>query len=286
MKIENLEKRAEMIGRIRAYFDKLGFVEVETPVRIAAPAPEVHIDCPASGRAFLRASPELEMKRLLACGMERIYQIGPCFREGECGSKHQPEFTMLEWYRANASCREIMEDAKNIVSDILPEKAKYFEVLPVSEAYGKFAGWDPLENWNQERFDVDMAMKIEPSLGEGAVFLVDYPAQAAALSALNPADKRIACRWELYIDGLEIANAFTELTDPAIQRERFELARNERLANGEADYPMPEKFLADLAFMPPSGGAALGIDRLAMLACAEKDISAVRAFSAKPGEGL
>ena len=284
MKIENLEKRAEMLGRIRTYFDRSGFIEVETPVRIAAPAPEVHIDCPASGRAFLRASPELEMKRLLASGMKKIYQIGPCFREGECGSKHQPEFTMLEWYRANASCNEIMEDAKNIVSDILPGKAGNFSVITVSEAYRKFAGWDPLENWNQEKFDVDMAVKIEPSLGEGAVFLVDYPVQAASLAAVNPVDPRTASRWELYIDGIEIANAFTELTDPAVQRERFELARNERRANGEADYPMPEKFLEDLAFMPPSGGAALGIDRLAMLACSEKDISAVRTFSAKPGE--
>ena len=106
----NIKTRARVVKALRGFFDGLGFVEVETPVRIAAPAPEPHIDCPPSGDMFLRASPELQMKKLLAAGMERIYQIGPCFREGESGTRHSPEFTMLEWYRANADYMAIMSD--------------------------------------------------------------------------------------------------------------------------------------------------------------------------------
>ena len=111
--IANLEVRARVLRQIRAFFDARGFVEVETPVRIPAPAPEPHIDCPTSGTWFLRASPELQMKKLLASGMERIWQMGPCFREGEHGSRHNPEFTMLEWYRARADYLDILKDMGN-----------------------------------------------------------------------------------------------------------------------------------------------------------------------------
>jgi lysyl-tRNA synthetase class 2 len=120
--IDLLVKRSRIVSRIRSFFDALGFVEVETPVRIAAPAPETNIDCPpvATG-GFLRASPELQMKKLLALGMDRIYQIGPCFRDGEKGSRHNPEFTMIEWYRRESSYRDIMDDTKNLVDSLLEE---------------------------------------------------------------------------------------------------------------------------------------------------------------------
>ena len=280
MNLVCLSERARVLREIRAFFDARGFTEVETPVRIPAPAPEPHIDCPPSGDWFLRASPELQMKKLLAAGMERIYQIGPCFREGEKGSRHNPEFTMLEWYRAHADYTQIAVDAEELVGDVLwPRGSTALPRMTVREAYLRWAGWDPVEAWDQDRFDFDMATKIEPNLPKGPLFLMDYPAPAASLARLKADDPRVAERWELYVDGLELANAFTELTDPVEQRRRFEGARAERRALGEADYPLDEAFLDALARMPPSGGVALGVDRLVMLACGVRDISEVRVGS-------
>ena len=286
MDAARLEDRARVLRAIRAFFDARGFTEVETPVRIPAPAPEPHIDCPPSGDWFLRASPELQMKKLLAVGMERIYQIGPCFRAGEKGRRHNPEFTMLEWYRAHADYTHIAADAEELVGEvvrttgttgILPVATSTpFTRITVREAYLRWAGWDPLEAWDQDRFDFDMATKIEPNLPKGPLFLMDYPAPAASLARLKADDPRVAERWELYMDGLELANAFTELTDPVEQRRRFVSARAERRALDEADYPLDEAFLDALARMPPSGGVALGVDRLVMLACGVHDIAEVR----------
>ncbi len=273
--------RAQILREIRAFFDDRGFIEVDTPVRIPSPAPEPHIDCPPSGAWYLRASPELQMKKLLAAGMERIYQIGPCFREGERGRRHSPEFTMLEWYRANADYNDIAADMEALVAGVLSRfrggGVRRFDRLPVREAYRRFAGWDPVEAFDQDRFDFDMAVKIEPNLPKGPTFLIDYPAAAASLSRLKADDPRVAERWELYVDGMELANAFTELTDPAEQRARFEAAKAERRELGEADYPLDEDFLAVLGAMPPSGGVALGVDRLVMLACGASSIDEVRA---------
>ena len=277
MNLDCLSERARVLRAIRAFFDARGFTEVETPVRIPAPAPEPHIDCPPSGDWFLRASPELQMKKLLAAGMERIYQIGPCFRAGEKGRRHSPEFTMLEWYRANADYSDIARDAEELVAEVLrPRGSAALPRVTVREAYRRWAGWDPVEAWDQDRFDFDMATKIEPNLPKGPLFLMDYPAPAASLARLKADDPRVAERWELYVDGLELANAFTELTDPVEQRRRFENARVERRALGEADYPLDEEFLDALARMPPSGGVALGVDRLVMLACGVHDIADVR----------
>ena len=274
MNIAALQVRARVLKGIRAFFDARGFVEVETPVRIPAPAPEPHIDCPASGSWFLRASPELQMKKLLAAGMDKIYQIGPCFREGECGRRHNPEFTMLEWYRTQADYLDILADMEALVSGILwPHGVAAFRRITVREAYRKWAGWDPFAAWDADRFDFDMATKVEPNLPKTPVFLMDYPPAAASLSKMRG---DVAERWELYVGGVELANAFTELTDAAEQRRRFELAREERRQHGEADYPLDEEFLAVLNQMPPTGGVALGVDRLAMLACEASDIAVVR----------
>ncbi len=273
--VQNLKKRAMVLKQIRAFFDARGFVEVETPVRIAAPAPEPYIDCPPCGDAYLRASPELQMKKLLAMGMDKVYQIGPCFREGEKGARHNPEFTMLEWYRANADYIDIAHDMEELVSGILGI-SRPFQYLTVRDAYKKYADWDILESFDQDRFDFDMATKVEPNLPKEPIFLIDYPAQAASLSKLKPEDSRLAQRWELYIGGIELANAFTELTDPIEQRRRFEAAKEERKKLNEADYPLDEEFLSVLGNMPPSGGVALGVDRLVMLACEAKQITDVR----------
>ncbi len=277
MNLACLSERARVLREIRAFFDARCFTEVETPVRIPAPAPEPHIDCPPSGDWFLRASPELQMKKLLAAGMERIYQIGPCFRAGEKGRRHSPEFTMLEWYRANADYSDIARDAEELLAEVLrPRRSAALPRVTVRDAYLRWAGWDPVETWDQDRFDFDMATKIEPNLPKEPLFLTDYPAPAASLARLKSDDPRVAERWELYVDGIELANAFTELVDPVEQRRRFELAREERRALGEADYPLDEEFLDALARMPPSGGVALGVDRLVMLACGASSITDVQ----------
>lgn len=296
--IANLPRRAAMLRAIRAELDAAGFFEVETPVRIPAPANEPHILPPPSGRAFLRASPELQMKRLLARGAGRIYQIGPCFREGERGARHAPEFSMLEWYRAPGTCGEVLEDCVRLLraacravnggAETAPpsqdaprgvDLSRQPEIVPVREAYRKWAGWDPVAAWDAERFDIDMALRVEPSLPrDRVVVLTEYPAQAASLARLNPSDQRVAERWEAYARGIELANAFGELCDPAEQRRRFEAARAEKSALGETPMPMDEDFLRDLASMPPAGGAALGVDRLAMVALGAGEIDEVRPF--------
>lgn len=288
-----LKRRAKIVAAIRSFFDGLGFVEVETPVRIAAPAPEPHIDCPAvmpcaadESATYLRASPELQMKRLLAAGMDRIYQIGPCFRDGERGARHNPEFTMLEWYRKNEDYLAILSDMEAMfrrlrslfpLEGASPVADFKFKKLSVREAYLRWAGWDPWKSWNQDRFDFDMAVKIEPALkGEGCVFLIDYPPQAASLAKLRG---DVAERWEFYADGIELANCFTELCDPLEQRRRFEAAREERRQIGEADYPLDEAFLSELSCIGSAAGVAVGIDRLVMTLLGVKSIEEVRVLS-------
>ena len=303
--IERLKARAKIVAAVRAFFDGQGFVEVETPVRIAAPAPEPHIDCPVvpspTGGAptYLRASPELQMKKLLAAGMDRIYQIGPCFREGERGSRHNPEFTMIEWYRRDADYLAILSDIERLFCNLSslfygdrplnplgdrplfcgdrpfkPYGDRPFKRVTVREAYRRWAGWNPWTDWDQDRFDLDMATKIEPALkSEGAVFLMDYPPQAASLARLRG---DVAERWELYVDGLELANCFTELCDPAEQRQRFEDARQERRQLGESDYPIDESFLSSLGSIGSAAGVALGVDRLVMTLLGAPSIDTVR----------
>lgn len=301
---ENLALRDKMVTAMRTWFHDGGFTEVETPVRIAAPAPEPHIDCPRAGGAWLRASPELQMKRLVAAGMGRVFQFGPCFRAGECGSRHNPEFTMLEWYRAGASCDDILADTVALVRHAAREAtgttvARYagleidlgaeWRVMTVREAFRKWAGWDPAADFDQDRFDEDMALKIEPALPRDVPFVLsDYPAPAASLARLRPGDPLVAERWELYIGGVEIANAYGELADGAEQRRRFETARAERVKLGEDNYPLDEGFLGDLdrGAFPPCGGIAVGVDRLAMILCGAKSIGEVRAFCQVPGELL
>ena len=286
---EALVERARIVKAVRAFFDERGFVEVETAVRIPAPAPEEHIDCPpVVGGGYLRASPELQMKKLLAAGLDRIYQIGPCFREGEKGSRHNPEFTMIEWYRKDATYLDIAEDLKSLVSRLMSlmgredfrrktEDARdCFVTLSVRDAYRECAGWDPWESWDQDRFDFDMATKIEPAIREmgGGVFLTDYPPQAASLAKLRG---DVAERWEFYFDGMELANCFTELCDADEQARRFAAAKEARKRLGEADYPIDEDFLARLPQIKSAAGVALGVDRLVMVLTGAKSIAEVRA---------
>ena len=281
MNLDVLVERAKIVSAIRRFFDDRGFVEVETAVRIPAPAPEEHIDCPpVVGGGYLRASPELQMKKLLAEGMDRIYQIGPCFREGEKGSRHNPEFTMLEWYRRKAGYLDIKSDLEELIDRLSAgnrEQGTGNRVLKVRDAYREYAGWDPWEGvWDQDRFDFDMATKIEPAIKSmsGGVFLMDYPPQAASLAKLRG---DVAERWEFYWDGLELANCFTELCESGEQRTRFETAKKARILLKESDYPMDNEFIECLPRIGSAAGVALGVDRLVMILTKAKEISAVRA---------
>lgn len=280
MNLDLLARRCAIVKGIRAFFDDRDFLEVETPVRIAAPAPECHIDCPpvATGD-YLRASPELQMKKLLAAGLERIYQIGPCFRDGERGSRHNPEFTMIEWYRRNATYLDIKADLEALMATLNPNtqtsKQPDIRELKVRDAYLQFAGWDPWATWDQDRFDFDMATLIEPKLKElgGGIFLMDYPVQAASLARVRG---DVAERWEFYWDGMELANCFSELCDEDEQRRRFAQAKAERQTLSEADYPLDEEFFTTLPQIGCAAGVALGVDRLVMVLTGAKDIASVR----------
>jgi lysyl-tRNA synthetase class 2 len=284
-----LELRSRILSSIRNWFSREGFIEVETPVRLPTPALELHIDAEPSGESFLRTSPELHMKRLLAAGYDRIFQMGPCFRKGERGSLHNPEYTMLEWYRANADYTDIMADTESLIAHIsssaycsLPSApcSLPFPRLTIEDLYLKYAGWNPVEAYDAERFEHDLVTKVEPALPRDTpVFVMDYPAQAAALSRRKPGREAVAERFELYINGVEIANAFSELTDPVEQRQRFEAWASERKARGAAVYPLDEEFLSALGHgMPPSGGIAVGIDRLVMVLAGARSLDEVMAF--------
>ncbi len=301
--LANLVLRDRLVTAMRRWFHEAGFFEVETPVRIPAPAPEPNIDCPPSAGAWLRASPELQMKRLLAAGAERIFQFGPCFRERERGARHNPEFTMLEWYRAGAGSMDILDDARALLRSSVREALggapvlrrdgiavdldTDWEWIPVREAFRRWAGWDPAAAWDGERFDLDLALKIEPSLPRDRVCVLgDYPAPAASLARLKPGDPLVAERWELYAAGMELANAYGELADGAEQRRRFEAAVAKRKELGEPDYGLDESFLGDLESgrFPACGGIAVGVDRLAMLVCGAESIDQVRPFCPPVGE--
>ena len=301
MNLANLQTRSRILQAVREFFYSRDFIEAETPVRIPAPALETNIDAPPSGRAWLRASPELHMKRLLVEGCPRLFQIGPCFRSGECGRRHNPEFTMLEWYRASADYTEILRDTEALFNHVFKtvtgstsfsygggriDLDRPWHCHTVREAFMNWAGWDPVENWDPDRFDFDLVGKVEPALPQDRpCVLTDYPAPAASLARLKPHNPRVAERWEVYVGGLELANAYSELCDPAAQRARFLAAAEERRALGKEIYPLDEPFLRALEKgMPPCGGIALGIDRLIMLACGASDIAEVRPFCQRPGE--
>lgn len=293
----NLEKRASVMKTIRAFFDARDYLEVDTPIMVAKPGMEPHLDPFRAGlrdpkgdtyEGFLITSPEYAMKKLLVAGFPRIFQLVKCFRNGEdFGGLHNPEFTMLEWYRAGTDYRGIMDELEELVVSageaIGRNVLAPFERLTVSEAFRKYADMDALALADDEpEFHLVFLNRIEPHLGKNApTILYDYPAQMAALSKLKESDERFAERFELYIGGLEIANAFTELTDAAEQRWRFGEEREERLRLGKHDHGLDEDFLSALEEgMPESGGIALGVDRLLMALLGEEDIRRVTAFPA------
>jgi lysyl-tRNA synthetase class 2 len=290
-----LEQRARIVQAIRLFFIDRGFLEVETPHRIPAPAPESHIDAVSSGAWFLHPSPEICMKRLLAAGYGKIFQVSRCWREGERGRQHVPEFTLLEWYRTNDDYRALMEDCEMLIQSLastlgLGQSLIFqnqeigltapWERISVRDAFRSYTNVTPEEALERDLFDERMVQAIEPLLGmKKPTFLCDYPAERGTLARLRKDDPTVAERFELYIGGLELANGFSELVDPEEQRKRFLLEQANRRSLGKPVYPMPEPFLDELEDMPPSAGIALGVDRLVMVLLNAATIDDVVAFT-------
>ena len=276
-----LAQRSEFLRAMREFFYAAGFIEVETPVKIHAPAPEEYIESVQSEGDFLRTSPELAMKVLLSQGCEKIFQIGSCFRANEKGRKHLEEFTMLEFYAAGWDYRKLAEFTAAMLKSAAGNNPVFssHDFITVDEAFRRYAEISAFEADKDDTFDELMVTKVEPNLGlEGLTFLMDYPASRASLSRISARDPQVAERWELYRNGLELANAFGELTDGAEQRRRFEAANKFRAENNMHTYPEPVEFYAALdRGLPESSGCAIGVDRLLMLLCNASDIREVRA---------
>jgi lysyl-tRNA synthetase class 2 len=295
--------RAKLMKTIRSWFDSRDFVEVDTPQRVPSPGLDLHLQAFESSGLWLITSPEYQMKRLLAGGLARIYQLVHCFRDGERSSAHNPEFSMLEWYRAFAGIDEVIDDTQDIigycaeqlnanttirVGDRRIDLKPPYERITVLEAFAKFASLprtqvlDLVEN-DEDTYFRRLIDEVEPALAaiDRPVFLTDFPARHASLARLRPSDPQVCERFELYVGGRELCNGFGELTDPDEQRSRLEHDVCQRKLESKPVYPIDEGFLEALVDgMPPSGGNALGIDRLLLLLTGASSIDRVLAFPA------
>ena len=286
----NLPVRAKIASLLRAAFDAARFVEVETPVGIIAPAAEEYIEAPKADGFFLRTSPELQMKRLLAAGMERIYQLGPCFRSGENGRRHRQEFTMLEFYQVGADYLQLLDFTQSFLLSVCRGlhgdssfrfngetiSLEKLEIIPVREAFRRFAGKSADQCAEEEGlFELVLVDQVEPKLPKDRpCVLIDYPVRFGAFARPKPADPSLVERWEIYLGGIELANTYGELIDPKIQRERFERFSQTRREQHLAEYPEPTAFLEAIDHgFPPCAGSALGFDRLVMLLTDHPDIA-------------
>jgi lysyl-tRNA synthetase class 2 len=294
-KLNNLKTRSLVIHFIRDFFMGQHFLEVETPIRCPSLIPEAHIDPMLSESHYLQASPELCMKRLLSQGHEKIFQICKCFRKNERGPRHLPELTLLEWYASSTTYLNLMDQCQGLFRHIAEKLGMGthlayqdktidlglpFDRITVEQAFTLYGSKSAIQALEDGSFDEIMGFEVEPCLGKKRpCILYDYPAPLASLARLKPENKELAQRFELYIAGIELANGFTELNDPVLQRQRFLKENNLRVTRGETALPMPEKFLSDLNTMPEAAGIALGIDRLVMLFCNASTIDEVVAFT-------
>lgn len=294
-KKHNLETRARIYEFTRTFFREEGFLEIETPIRLPAVAPEQYIVPFDSEGWFLVTSPELHMKRLLAAGYKRIFQICRCFRKDECGRYHNSEFTMLEWYRIGADYMQMVCDTEKLLitlnqklwhsPSILYQNQK-IDITPpwhritVRDAFLQAAGWDPITEFDPARFDEDMVTKVIPSFAPGRpTVLMDYPAPAASLARLKPGETGVAERAEIFLGGLELANAYSELREQEEQQKRFQIEIENIQQAQKRKVTMPWQFIKSIAHLPECGGIALGIDRLVMLLCDARSIDEVLAFT-------
>ena len=279
--LPRVRARAKLLADVRGWFRERDFLEVETPISTATPCPEVHLHPPevrlCGRRRWLNTSPELHMKRLLSCGVERILYTGRAFRDDERGHHHSPEFTMLEWYRADEEPEALMQDVKQLVA-LATGTVRAWTTVTVAEALMRWG--NPRQARTPEEVVRQLVDCVEPALVDlGCVFLTEFPAEMASLARVRSENKRIAERFEVYVDGVELANAFGELTCPDQQRARFAHDLEVRQATGKPLLPMPEDFLDALAAgLPPVSGIAMGFDRLAMLAVGADSIDEVSVF--------
>jgi elongation factor P--(R)-beta-lysine ligase len=295
-----LQQRALILSEIRRFFEERGFLEVDTPIRSAECGTEVHVEPIHASGGYLITSPELHMKRLLVAGIPKLFQIAHCFRAGELGPLHSPEFTMLEWYRAFAAWPALLEDTEQLLHglcvrlhsssrlslmngqqiDLTPP----FLRLSVREAFRRFAGVADaaeLAERDEDQYFQLLVDRVEPGIASQVqpVFLHDYPASQAALARLCPSDPSVAERFELYLGGIELCNGYGELNDGAEQRLRHELDRKRRRALDRFVPDIPARFVGALEQgMPAAAGNALGLDRLIALLCGQARIDAVRPF--------
>lgn len=301
---QRLAQRARFCQTVRAFFETRGFLEVTTPVRVPTPGLDANVNALRSERHFLITSPEHHMKRLLTGGLPRIFQLTPCFRADESGPLHEPEFAMLEWYRAFSDYDEVMQDTEALVHQVtlalrgtarIEHAGRSIDVTPpfrrlsVAAAFEKYAdGADALAlaEADEARYFELLVDRVEPGLARAKqpVFLIDYPRSQGALARPSPQNPRTAQRFELYLAGVELSNGFSELTDATEQRKRFQAERRHRRAARQPVYALDERFLAALEEgMPRAGGNALGLDRLLMLICGADSIADVMAFPTTRG---
>ena len=321
-----LKQRARIIETIREFFIRRDFLEVETPILQISPGLEPHLKAfktelvepfgQADREMYLHTSPEFTMKKLLAAGLPKIFQMARVFRNEERSKRHHPEFIMLEWYRANADYTVLMDDTVELVracaaacgakvlkdGDLEVDPFKEWERVSIADACRKYAGFDlestlpaeptlepdpaplakvaeklgiqvsPDDRWDDIYFRIALE-KIEPNLGRGVpTILYDYPVCMAALSRKKPSDQRFAERFEVYVGDTELGNAFSELTDAAEQRRRFEYDMDLKEKLYGERYPVDDDFINAVAAMPEAAGIAVGVDRLVMLITGAKRI--------------
>lgn len=287
--------RAAFFRLIRSFFHQQGFLEVDTPIRQPLYIPESNITPIASEKHYLQTSPELCMKRLLAGGCSKIFQICHCFRKEECGTLHLEEFQMLEWYRTGADYYKLMTDCEELLRFLLDELVKLkserpiflgvnlsgkWQRLTVEEAFDRYSSVSLVEALREGVFDELLVEHIEPHLGiDSPVVLYDYPVELGSLARKKKTNPKVVERFELYINGVELANGFSELTDPDQQRERFIAEIKAIESNAGPKVTMPEKFLEDLLQLDQAAGIALGVDRLFMIAMNHYEISEAVSFS-------
>jgi len=307
--LETLKSRARLLQRTRAFFAQRSVLEVETPAISHSATTEPHLNSwqvistlRADQKFYLHTSPELPMKRLLASGSGDIYQLCKVFREGEQGRRHNPEFTLLEWYRTGFDMPAMMADVEEYFTELLQDKLVHkAEFVSWRQAFMDYANCDPFNATTEELkqvftsytqqdvpgmgdedwLDLIMSQVVEPQFNRGRlVFVTHFPASQASLARLNPDDHRLAERFEVFAGGLELANGFHELTDVNEQRQRIKHENQLRKQRGLPVVDVDEHFLAALEHgMPDCSGVAVGFDRLVMLAAGITDIRQVMSFS-------
>ena len=301
--LQILQNRSDLLTALRLFFLERDFLEVETPLLAEEIIPELHIDPFPVGTAWLQASPELHMKRLVAAGMPAIFQVTRSFRAGERGALHNPEFTMVEWYRTDDDMLAGIELLDQLCQTLLNTSAatrttygeafeKHVRICPYTTSAEQLAyrttelGVDVPDNFDRDDRDewlnLLLATQIEPQLGQTSPEIIyDYPASQSALAKVDRRDDgiEVARRFELYINGIELANGYDELTDDVELRRRLTQVNTARQADGRPALPLPESLLAAMQQgLPNCTGCALGFDRLAMLALGTDSIAEIRAF--------